>query len=162
MILKIAEYNNWANHLIANYILEAGDIIDQYIESSFPSIRKTVYHLWDAQVIWHKRLNGESFNSWPSKDFHGDFTEAVNGLHQSSGQLTEFVRSCADPKVQISYHNIEGIKFTSTVEEIITHVVNHGTYHRGQLITMLRQVGYTNVGSTDFIRFCRLNLGNRV
>ncbi len=51
---------------------------------------------------------------------------------------------------------IDGTAYFNSVEEIIMHVMNHGTYHRGQLITMLRMVGFTAVESTDFIRYLRM------
>jgi uncharacterized damage-inducible protein DinB len=156
LLHKLTLYNTWANELICDYVLKASDNVDSTIESSFPSLRKTLYHLWDAQVIWITRLNGESLKGFPSRDFTGSLEEACKGLNESSKQITSIVDKTDKEKV-ITYNNLEGKLFSSTVEEIVTHVVNHGTYHRGQLITMLRQSGFKDVGSTDFIRFCRLS-----
>jgi uncharacterized damage-inducible protein DinB len=50
---------------------------------------------------------------------------------------------------------MKGIEFKSAVDEILFHVVNHGTFHRGQMITMLRELGYTSFPSQDLIAFTR-------
>ena len=62
-----------------------------------------------------------------------------------------------DANAQIQYKTLDGKSYFNSTEEVIMHCMNHGTYHRGQIITMLRQAGFTVVGSTDFIRFCREN-----
>jgi uncharacterized damage-inducible protein DinB len=155
LLHQLALYNTWANGLIGDYILKASDNADIIIESSFPSIRKTLYHLWDAQVIWLARIKGESIDERKSKDFKGTLEEACKELIVTSKEITTLVET-TDHHKEFFYHNLAGDPFTSNLEEIVSHVVNHGTYHRGQLITMLRQSGFKDVGSTDFIRFCRL------
>ena len=51
--------------------------------------------------------------------------------------------------------NLAGEEYKNTVSDIIQHAVNHGTYHRGQILTMLRQLGFTKLFSTDYIAYCR-------
>lgn len=76
----------------------------------------------------------------------------------SSREFVALVEKCkADYSGMVSYKTLDGKEFKNTVEEVVTHCMNHGTYHRGQLITMLRQAGHTKVGSTDYIRFAREN-----
>src|SRR5688572_5835415 len=90
---ELTRYNVWANARISSYILEAGDTIaDMPLTSSFPSIRKTLYHLWDAQEIWMARLNGVSLNAWPSQSFTGSLTEAVKSLDENSNDFVRFVK----------------------------------------------------------------------
>lgn len=157
-LLQLTAYNAWANRRIGQYLQAAGPTVaDEPITSSFPTIRKTFYHLWDAQVIWHQRLRGVSANAWPSHGFTGTLTDAINAVNHSSD---EFVRYCEnltenDARTDISFHALDGTAFHNTAEEIILHVVNHGTFHRGQIITMLRNAGFTAVGSTDLIRYYR-------
>ena len=127
------------------------------MKSSFPSIRKTLYHLWDAQFIWLARLNGESPNTWPSHSFKGNLDEAIGGLQQNSLALATYIELLDENEYQreVEFKSIDGTSYFNSVEEIITHVINHSTYHRGQLITLLRTVGFTAVDSTDFIRYLR-------
>ena len=54
----------------------------------------------------------------------------------------------------LTYKNSKGIQFSSYSETIL-HCINHSTYHRGQIITMLRQLGQNNLLSTDYITYCR-------
>jgi uncharacterized damage-inducible protein DinB len=156
LIHTLTLYNTWANELICDHILKVSDKADLSIESSFPSLRKTLYHIWDAQVIWITRMHGESLKGFPSRDFTGTLEEACKGINGSSKEITSLVEANEKEKI-ITYHTLKGEVFSSTIEEIATHVVNHGTYHRGQLVTMLRQAGFKELRSTDFIGFCRLS-----
>jgi uncharacterized damage-inducible protein DinB len=56
----------------------------------------------------------------------------------------------------IHYATFAGMSTKSTLLDILHHLMNHGTYHRGQLTTFLRQLGFTKIPSTDFITFTRL------
>lgn len=157
-LIKLCKFNVWANDRICTWIKKADLKVDEELKSSFPSIRKTLYHLWDAQFIWLSRLNGESPNTWPSHSFEGNLDEAIAGVHQNSLAFVSFIESLNVSEYQrpVEFKSIDGTSYFNSVEEIITHVVNHSTYHRGQLITMLRTVGFTAVESTDFIRYLRM------
>lgn len=155
----LANYNFWANQKICSYILDAGEALaDKETESSFPTIRKTLYHLWDAQAIWLKRLNGESPNSWPSHNFKGNLNDAIKLIEENSQALVDYTEALSENEIfnKIEFKATDGTPYYNTVQEILMHVMNHSTFHRGQLITMLRSVGFTNVGSTDMIRYFRL------
>lgn len=104
-----------------------------------------------------EKTSGEAAKSWPSHGFTGDLREAIILFLNSSMSFVRFTENLPEKGnlVAIEYHAINGTAFKNTIEEVILHVMNHGTYHRGQLITMLRNTGFENVGSTDFIRFLR-------
>ena len=126
-------------------------------KSSFSSIAKTLLHVWDAEVIWMKRMQGESLTSWPSANFHGNKNELLSGFLQSSKDLAIFINSRDDAFVKgtIAYRNLKGDSFENVVEHLLYHIVNHGTYHRGQIITLLRGSGITNLLSEDIIIYLR-------
>ncbi len=152
-------YNVWANGKIAEFIAKADEkLFDTEVKSSFPTLRKTVYHVWDAEFIWLKRLQGESLNDWPSKNFTGSKAEALKAWTDGSKSLHDFIAGKDETYCQevCHYKNVKGDAFKSTVEEIIMHVVNHSTFHRGQMVTILRQLGFTELSSTDLITFTRL------
>jgi uncharacterized damage-inducible protein DinB len=153
------KYNVWANGKIADFIAKADEkLFDTEVKSSFPSIRKTVYHIWDAEFIWLKRLQGESLADWPSKNFAGSRSQALAAWIECSKSLHDFIAAQDEAYLQqpVTYKNMKGDAFTNTAEGIIMHVVNHGTFHRGQLVTLLRELGYTDLSSTDLITFLRL------
>ena len=56
---------------------------------------------------------------------------------------------------EFMYRNTKKEQFKQPVFQMLLHLFNHQTYHRGQLITMLRQVGVTKIPATDFIEWCR-------
>ena len=75
----------------------------------------------------------------------------------SSRQLLSFVELRGEAFIQskISYKNLKGESFENEVEPLLYHLVNHGTYHRGQVTTMLRELGVTHLASTDIIFYLR-------
>ncbi len=156
---RYTEYNHWANELLLLLIAKEikDELLDKTIVSSFTSLRKTVYHLWDAEFIWLKRLKGESLDEWPSKKFTGSFSEAKEKILLNDKAFIEFVNNLNMERLSESftYKNVEGKTFTSQVWESIHHCMNHSTYHRGQIVTIFRQLGVTNIPSTDFIVYCR-------
>lgn len=157
-ILELFRYNQWANQRISEWILNAGEkTADTSLSSSFPTIRKTIYHVWDAQVIWLARLKGTSLNAWPSQNFTGTLEEALQELNAQSGEFVRFLEETEENSLEkeVVFHALDGTRYSQKAIEIIQHVVNHGTYHRGQIITMLRTAGFEAVGSTDLIRYYR-------
>lgn len=159
-------YNVWATAKLSEIIENADEsIIKMETPSSFPTIEKTILHVWDAELIWLKRLQGESLADWPSKGFDGDRETLVAGWVDNTVALRDFVQSKDEGYLQttIEYKNTAGKPYSNTVEEIIYHVVNHGTFHRGQIITMLRANGVTDLtlngetSSTDLITYLRVS-----
>lgn len=158
-LLQHLQYNFWANDLIVNTCksLAAGQLQVACI-GSFPSIEKTWLHIWDAQAIWLNRLNHEPILTWPSASFEGDDAALFDGLILSSEQLIRKIESMEkDVSLEmIHYKNTTGAEYKSSVADIIFHVVNHSTFHRGQIINMLRGLGIEKIESTDMITFSRL------
>jgi uncharacterized damage-inducible protein DinB len=157
-IIQHLQYNAWANKRIA----ATTELLDDHIfyherESSFPSIAKTMLHVWDAEQVWINRLKGISLTAFPSVHFKGDKSDIINGFRNSSDELVQFISEKDLRFLDRSYEytTMKGQQFTDTVEETLYHIVNHGTYHRGQIITMLRTAGITSLPATDLIFFMR-------
>ena len=159
-ITKYAHYNKWANETLLNIIEREIDEtkLDTPIVSSFPTLRKTIYHIWDAENIWLKRLKGESLMEWPSKNFTGNFVEAKEMFLQHNDAFSNYIGKLSEEKLNenFTYKNVEGKTFTNPIWESVHHCLNHSTYHRGQMVTMLRQLGLNAISSTDFITYCRI------
>jgi uncharacterized damage-inducible protein DinB len=159
-LLKLTHFNLWANTLLMDWLIKAGEEkADVICQSSFPTTRKTLYHIYDAEFVWILRLNNQTLEDWPpSKHFTYSLSEFKEVFLKQSQMLIDFVNSLDENKISemLTYKNVKGDAFQNSIADIINHVVNHGTYHRGQLVTMLRTVGFTEVSSTDYITFCRL------
>jgi uncharacterized damage-inducible protein DinB len=157
-MIKHLGYSVWATDRLSK-ILEKADetIFKKELSSSFPTIEKTILHIWDAETIWMKRLEGESKLTWPSETFAGDRSALLSGWLASATALRDMIGSKSESYLdqRIDYKNMSGAAFSSTVEEILYHVTNHGTFHRGQIVTMLRTLGITEIPSTDLITYLR-------
>ncbi len=154
------EYNLWASKQFADFLLKLDEgIINKELKSSFPGIGKTILHLWNAQLIWLNRMKGEEITFHPYRDFRGTKKEMLAGFVSSADELNDFITSKEEGYLDqmIHYKTSKGDPFESRVDEILFHIVNHGSYHRGQIITMLRESGVTeSLPGTDLIRFLRM------
>jgi len=157
-LVENLSYNLWANERIGHLLMAQDDgIIYAEHKSSFASIAKTVLHLWDAETIWFTRIQGNSLLDWPSKNFSGGKSEMLRGWINTSTELLQFVKAKGKGFAleRVVYKNLKGNAFENTIEEILLHLINHGSYHRGQIITLLREGGINQLVSTDMIVWLR-------
>ncbi len=151
-------YAVWATERLKETLEPVGEsLLFAEVKSSFPSIAKTLLHGWDAEVVWLKRLQGVSLDSWPSQNFTGGKKDLLEGFAQSPKTLKLFVESKGIDflSTTVKYKNLKGDSLEDRVEDIMFHIVNHGTYHRGQVTTLLHQVGITKIQSMDIIFYLR-------
>ena len=94
---------------------------------------------------------------FPNEHFKGDMNEMAAGLLQQSKQWEEWVSNTSDLMLEhvFQYNNVKGEQFKMPIYQMLHHVFNHSTFHRGQLINMLRQLGIDKVPQTDFSLWVR-------
>lgn len=158
ILLSYAAYNYWANNRIADVLKKLPDTqLDQETVSSFKSLRETVYHMWDAESLWYQRLQLVEQAVRPSTGFEGNFAEACAQWQLQSRELADWVKQVQPVRLDhvVAYYNTRKQYCKSTVIEILMQVFNHATYHRGQLVTLLRQAGITKIPVTDYGEFSR-------
>ncbi len=157
LLLQMARYNTWANKQFIDVLLKLDeDVWDMEITSSFPSIRKTVYHLWSAEDIWLQRLNLAEQPQWAESVFSGNFATALEKWQNASQALQTFVENQYDDEAfrhVLQYYNLKKVSFKIPVYMVLMQAFNHATYHRGQLTTMLRQAGVKKIPGTDLHTF---------
>lgn len=157
-IVQHLEFNAWANGVVGSILTPIGDeLFYRENKGSFPSLAKTTLHIWGAQHIWFRRMKGESLRQAPMVAEPPSKSEIIEGLVKSSTDFVDFVKSI-NPSLLSSryqYKNLKGDPFEDTYEETLFHIVNHSTYHRGQLIHMLRDAGITTLPGTDLIHYLR-------
>lgn len=127
------------------------------LPSSFSSLYKTVLHMWDAESIWWQRMKLQERIIRPGENFKGTLKDIANGLLGQSKQWEEWVSQASELALDHVFHysTFSGEQFKQPTWQMLLHVFNHGTYHRGQLINMLRQLGIEKLPSTDFIEWAR-------
>ena len=158
LLVQYATYNLWANKRLTDVIVNLTDQqLQQDINSSFNSIFATLLHLWDVEYIWWQRIKLQENIVWPSTTFTGSVVELSNHLHQQSRQWKEWIDLATEAALshEFIYRNSKKEQFKQPVYEAVHHLFNHQSFHRGQLITMLRQVGIIDLPVTDLIAFAR-------
>lgn len=158
ILVSYTKYNQWANQRLCKRIGQIEEHLwDTELKSSFKTIKQTLLHMWDAQQIWYHRLNGKSPNLWPSKNFTGTNNELIEQFLSQSGEITAFVESHKDELLNAfcEFNDMKGNPHKVKVCDIIQHCMNHSTFHRGQIVTMLRELGIENLPQTDYITYIR-------
>jgi uncharacterized damage-inducible protein DinB len=158
ILTQLCTYHLWANQLLIERILKLpAELQEQTLPSSFPSLSKTILHMWDAESIWWQRMKLLEQIVRPSDGFTGSCEDAAKGLMTQSKQWHEWVLNAQEHMLdhEFIYYNTKKEKFKQSVYLVLTQVINHGTYHRGQLVTMLRQLEVGNIPGTDFILWSR-------
>ena len=153
LLKQYAAYNIWASLRLLDTVLslpEEKQLAE--VPSSFNSLYKTILHQWDAESVWWQRMKMQERIIIPSESFNGSMLDLVNGLIQQSKQWEEWVCNASDLLLDhvFQYYNNKKEHFKMPVYQMLHHVFNHGTYHRGQLVNMLRQLGVEKIPQTDF------------
>ncbi len=158
LLQQFSEYHVWANGLLLQTILQLPEATHtKEVIGSFPSLYKTVVHQWDAESIWWQRMKLEEQVQAPGPGFRGDLAGAGENWQKQSRQWSEWIATSQEYQLQheFIYRNSKKEQFKQPVSQVLLHIFNHGTYHRGQLVTMLRQLGVDKLPSTDYIEWTR-------
>lgn len=121
--------------------------------SSFSSVRDTLNHIYLAEWIWYSRWNGVSPTAFPEDEplDTGELRARWTAMEQN---VRMYVAN-ADVNRVIAYRMMSGKEAQSPLWHMVAHVVNHATYHRGQVTTLMRQLGAQPPQSTDMIFYFR-------
>lgn len=150
--VEMFQYHTWANQTIMGRIKELpASVLSQEVNSSFPTIAHALSHIYAVDTMWYKVLTGtgmrEAFQECMSLNVSilHSVDEYANNFAQLSEQYREWFQSEADLEQTVLLDNpFAGIRQTR-LSEIVLQVANHGTYHRGNISTMLRQLGHASV-----------------
>jgi uncharacterized damage-inducible protein DinB len=125
--------------------------------SSFKSVRDTLAHLYSAEWAWYQRWHGTSPTAALPFDQFPDITSLRETWTAHESKMRAFLDSlpAADIDRVIEYRALSGAAGSSPIWQMVQHVVNHGSYHRGQLTTMFRQLGAEPAKSMDLIGYYR-------
>lgn len=158
MLVQYAGYHNWANGLLLDLIKSLPETQQrQEVRSSFNSLYSTLLHMLDAENIWWQRMKLQEHVTRPSESFTGNMKELSNRLILQSRQWQEWIVAASEPQIlhEFKYQNSKRESFKQPVYQVLLHIFNHGTYHRGQLVNILRQLGVEKIPQTDYIVWSR-------
>jgi uncharacterized damage-inducible protein DinB len=150
---EATEYNLWANTIVCDWLEQISE--EQWnreIISSFNSIQETVLHIISAEKAWLQRFKKETVE-WLQSNYKGSKEEHIKLWKENSAELKAFIDAFDENELNtnLDFKRLNGDAFSMPYYQLFAHVVNHATYHRGQLVTMLRQAGFSGVGSTDLL-----------
>jgi len=144
--IKLFEYDKWATGRVLGAMKQ--------LQTQDEKCLEWMGHILTAQLVWYSRVEniGKTYNLWGGRTLE----ECLSMYEEISKLWEEFIYKLMEKNLSntISYKNFKGDSFENTVEDILTHVINHSTYHRGQIIAQLKGQ-LTSLPGTDYIVFIR-------
>ena len=151
------DYNSWANHRV--FDASAALTPEQFtrdLGSSFSSVRDTLVHILGAEWIWLERWHDRTPASLPATADFPDLESVRRRYAEVERNLLDYIASVTQDDLErvIQFKSLAGVPYGQPLGPCLQHVANHSTYHRGQITTLLRQLGAKAV-ATDLIAFYR-------
>ncbi|MDD8016859.1 MAG: DinB family protein [Bacteroidota bacterium] len=151
------EFNRWANAKTMQAV-ESLPEEKLFVEtkSSFGTIHGTLVHLIGAEDIWLQRLNGAERGLFMKKENYSTYLSLKTKWKEVENGLQKYIDTAKEEDISrtFTFYNLKGEQVSQKIWQSLHHLVNHSTYHRGQITTLIRQLGGTPIG-TDMINFYR-------
>ena len=154
----LVDYHYWARDRLLDAVTPLTP--EQYsrdLASSFRSVRDTLVHIYSAEWAWYQRWQGKPAAAMLAAEAFPDVDTLRKAWAEHEGRIRAFVNGVDDAGMTrvYEYKLMSGAAGSSPFWQMAQHVVNHATYHRGQVTTMLRQLGAAPAKSMDMIAYYR-------
>ena len=158
-VKQLYEYHAWSNRRVLSHLgtLPEG-VAEQEVHSVFPTVMAVLRHLCQVDELWLDVMRGAPIERTMERMGHIRAVLAAADLGQLAGQFNDvssryraFLAETDPDGLVVAVHPTGG-RLETTVAELVRHVCNHGTYHRGNITAMLRQMGHAGV-PTDYVLF---------
>ena len=151
------DYNTWANQRSLDAASELSE--EQFtrpLGSSFSSVRDTLAHICGGEWVWLERFRGRTPTAMPDITQFATLAALREHWHPQEQDLLAFVRGLTQEDLEgmLEYKTMKFGIYGNPLGQALQHLANHGTYHRGQVTTLLRQLGAQPV-PTDLMHFYR-------
>lgn len=146
---RYLRYNLWANERLSGFLLTLDHkILYARSGSSFGTIDRTLQHILSAQRYWYPILATGKINDFDQTVKENAVEEIITELLQSSQQLVDRFSGLSEQQL---LERVQASDSNQSLYEYILHVVNHSSYHRGQVVTLCRALGVTGeIPVTDY------------
>jgi len=154
---ELLTFNTWADRRVMEAVSAlTPEQFTKDLHSSFPSVRDTLVHIAGVEWVWLERAHGRSPERIPD-------TQAITDIGTLRAYWDDVANKWQEYRKKLTQEDLDEFVAYKTFSfgpgrdprwQMLQHMVNHGTYHRGQVSTMLRQLGAKSVG-TDLIVFYR-------
>jgi len=152
------DYHYWARDRLLDALQAvAPEQLKRDLGSSFKSIHETIVHTYSAEWAWHSRWQGTSPTALLPADQFPDLAAVRDAWTELEAKLRAFVDGLGESGIErvFEYKLLSGQAGATPFWQMLQHVVNHASYHRGQVTTMLRQLGAAPAKPMDMIAFYR-------
>lgn len=148
LVTRFLQYNLWANDRLTSWLLTLDPtVVNTQTGSSFGTIARTIQHILESQIYWHNLIVKQQIsdvNLPPGQTF----VETAAALVATSQELINDISKFTEQQLT---QPIQASDSKQSRYEYILHVVNHGSYHRGQVVTMCRALGVRgDIPTTDY------------
>lgn len=157
-LAELVAFNDWATGLLLDAVVGlSSDEWRREVGGSFGTIQRTVAHAVAAEWIWFQRWVGNSPSSAPDWVVNGEADALRQRWETIASERTEWLGARAEEDLEdvLEYRRLDGSPSATRLDLLIRHVVNHSTYHRGQVAAFLRTLGRTPP-STDLVLWDRI------
>ena len=147
----MATYNQWMNQKLYAVCAEISDVDRKSDRGAFfKSVHGTLNHILVADLIWLGRFTQEPFTAQLDKELYSDFSELRSQRERLDLTIIDWAQDLTPDWLNADFTHTNNAGSTSTLPHwlFVTHMFNHQTHHRGQLTTLLNQMGYQS-GVTD-------------
>jgi uncharacterized damage-inducible protein DinB len=138
-------YMMWADRLVLAAVRQVQpEHLTREAGVSFGSLLGTMAHVVGSQKVWLSRFSGNPLYRVPSLDDYPDLPSWIQGWEEMAAGLEAFLAALTDEQLAapLTWTSTEGKTYTLPLWQPLLHLVNHSTYHRGQVVSLLRQMGY--------------------
>lgn len=150
---RLYAYNRWANDRTLDAVSRIpAEQFTRDLGNSFPSIRDTLTHVLTAEWLWLERWKGTSPTTLLAPETFPDVAALRRRWSEVESDQRAFIDTLTEETLaaDVSYVSTGGESWTHQLGKLMQHVANHSTYHRGQITTMLRQLG-AEPAPTDYL-----------
>ncbi len=139
-LATLYDYNYWANaRLLAACTALTPEQWKQPLGHSWGSVHSLLTHILAAEIIWSARWQGVSPKTLLRPEEIPTLADIELKWTEVEDRVRGFIRSCDDAQfaADLTYTNTHGQTFTFPLGQLMLHLANHGTHHRGELAAML-------------------------
>ena len=155
VVRELLLYMLWADRLMLKAVREVSpEDLTRDAGVSFGSLLGTMIHMLGSQRLWLSRFAGHPIERRPDLADFPDLVSWIHGWEETAAEIEAFLASLTPEQLaaEITWVDTEGPVYTRPLWQPVIHMVNHNTYHRGQVVSLLRQLGY-EPPKTDMIRY---------
>jgi uncharacterized damage-inducible protein DinB len=151
------EFNYWAKaRMLGAVDALSEELLYNDLKTSFGTLHGTLVHICAAEDVWLHRLTGTASPKFLTVADLPDYGAVKAKWQEVEKEMLAYVHSLTEEQLQktFTFLNVKGEPVANVLWQALQHLVNHGTYHRGQITSMIRQLGGTPA-NTDLIGFYR-------